>query len=226
MGAIHFPLSWRAPCGTPRIVILGGGFAGVYTALRLQRIWGHDRTVEVTLISRDNFFLMTPLLFEAGSGILEPRHAVNPIRPMFDSVRFIQAEVHSIDIEARRVRVSLEGQEPSEIAYDHLVLALGGITNTALVPGSEKALTFKTMGDAIFLRNHAIQRFERADAETDPAKRRAALTFVVVGAGFVGVELIGELTEFLPTISRLYPTVRKSELRFELIEAGPRCAGV
>jgi NADH dehydrogenase len=207
-----------------RIVILGGGFAGVYTALQLQHIWRHDRTVEVTLISRDNYFLMTPLLFEAGSGILEPRHAVNPIRPMFDTVRFIQAEVQSIDLDARRVNVKLEGQDPSQIAYDHLVLALGGITNTALVPGSEKALTFKTMGDAMFLRNHSIQRFERADAETDPAKRRAALTFVVVGAGFVGVELIGELTEFLPTISRLYPTVRKSELHFELIEAGPRVA--
>jgi NADH dehydrogenase len=207
-----------------RIVILGGGFAGVYTALHLQRIWGRDPAVQVTLVSRDNFFLMTPLLFEAGSGILEPRHAVNPIRPMFNAVRFVQADVQGIDIDARRVRVQLEGNDPSEVEYDHLVLALGGITNTALVPGSEHALTFKTLGDAIFLRNHSIQRFERADAQLDPAKRQAALTFVVVGAGFVGVELMGELTAFLPAIARLYPTVKTSELRFDLIEAGPRVA--
>jgi NADH:quinone reductase (non-electrogenic) len=207
-----------------RIVILGGGFAGVYTALQLQRIWKHESSVQVTLISRDNFFLMTPLLFEAGSGILEPRHAVNPIRPMFDSLRFIQADIQSVDLDAKRVHVQLEGHDPSEIEYDHVVFALGGITNTALVPGSEQALTFKTMGDAIFLRNHSIQRFERADAETDPAKRRKALTFVIIGAGFVGIELVGELTEFLPRIARLYPTVKESEIHFELIEAGPRVA--
>ncbi len=207
-----------------RILILGGGFAGVYTALNLERIWKRDRSVEVTLVSRDNFFLMTPLLFEAGSGILEPRHAVNPIRPMFDRVHFVEAEIQTIDLDARRVRVQLEGNDPSELEYDHLVLALGGITNTALVPGSEHALTFKTLGDAIFLRNHSIQRFERANPQAEAAKRRAALTFVVVGGGFVGIELVGELTEFLPNVARLYPNIHKSDLRFELIEAAPRIA--
>ncbi|HEX3357149.1 MAG TPA: NAD(P)/FAD-dependent oxidoreductase [Tepidisphaeraceae bacterium] len=207
-----------------RIVILGGGFAGVYTALHLQRIWRRDPAVQITLISRDNFFLMTPLLFEAGSGILEPRHAVNPIRPMFDSVRFIEADIESIDIEKKLIHVRLEGDQPDQIEYDHMVLALGGITNTALVPGSEHALTFKTLGDAIFLRNHSIQRFERADAQSDSAKKKAALTFVIIGAGFVGVELVGELTEFLSRVARLYPHVDESDLRFELIEAGPRIA--
>jgi NADH dehydrogenase len=207
-----------------RIVILGGGFAGVYTARHLQRIWKRDPSVQVTLVSRDNFFLMTPLLFEAGSGILEPRHAVNPIRPMFDSVRFVEAEVQGIDLEARRVRVHLEGNDPDDIDYDHLVLALGGITNTAVVQGSEHALTFKTLGDAIFLRNHAIQRCERANPQRDSVKKKAALTFIVVGAGFVGIELIGELTEFLPNVARLYPNIEPAELRFELIEAAPRIA--
>lgn len=205
-----------------RILILGGGFAGVYTAHHLQRIWGRDSSVQITLVSRDNFFVMTPLLFEAGSGILEPRHAVNPIRPMFTSVRFVQADVESIDIEARRVNVRIEGGTPEALEYDHVVLALGGITNTALVKGSEQALTFKTLGDAIFLRNHAIQRFERADAQKDPDKKRAAMTFVIVGGGFVGVELVGELTEFLPNVAKLYPNVSAKELRFELIEAMPR----
>ena len=205
-----------------RILILGGGFAGVYTAHHLQRIWGREASVQITLVSRDNFFVMTPLLFEAGSGILEPRHAVNPIRPMFTSVRFVQADIESIDIEARRVNVRIEGGTPEALEYDHVVLALGGITNTALVKGSEQALTFKTLGDAIFLRNHAIQRFERADAQKDPDKKRAAMTFVIVGGGFVGVELVGELTEFLPNVAKLYPNVSAKELRFELIEAMPR----
>src|SRR6478672_10117519 len=112
-----------------RMLILGGGFAGVYTARHLQRLWRRDPSVQITLVSRDNFFLMTPLLFEAGSGILEPRHAVNPIRPMFTSVRFVQADIESIDIEARRVNVRIEGGTPEALEYDHVVLALGGITN-------------------------------------------------------------------------------------------------
>jgi NADH dehydrogenase len=207
-----------------RIVILGGGFAGVHTARHLQRIWRSDPSVEVTLISRDNFFLLTPLLFEAGSGVLEPRHAVNPIRPMFKHVRFMQANVEGFDLEKRTVRVRLQHQDAHEVPYDHLVLALGGITNTSLVKGSEQALTFKTLGDAIFLRNHSIQRFERADAETDPERKRAALTFVIIGAGFVGVELVGELTEFLPNVAKHYPRVNADEIHVELIESGPRIA--
>ena len=209
-----------------RIVILGGGFGGLYTARNLERLLRRDRgDVKVTLVSRDNFFVMTPLLFEAGSGILEPRHAVNPIRTLFNKVHFVQAEIERVDLDAKKVFVRIEGGDPQEIAYDHLVIAVGGMTNTKIVPGSENAMTFKTMGDAIFLRNHAIQRFERADAAAnDPAKKRRALTFVVVGAGFVGVEITGELTEFLPNIARAYPNIRPEEVRYELIEAGPRVA--
>src|SRR5438093_11187568 len=113
-----------------RIVILGGGFAGVYTALHLQRIWGRDPSVQVTLISRDNFFVMTPLLFEAGSGILEPRHAVNPIRTLFRNrhVQFMQAEIEGIDLDAKKVRVRIEGGDLYDVGYDDLVIALGGRT--------------------------------------------------------------------------------------------------
>jgi NADH dehydrogenase len=209
-----------------RVVILGGGFGGLYTARSLQRLLRDTDDAAVTLISRDNFFVMTPLLFEAGSGILEPRHAVNPIRTLFRSkqVQFVQAEIKRIDLDGRKVWVRIEGGDLHEISYDHLVIALGGMTNTKLVPGSEHAMTFKTMGDAIFFRNHAIQRFERADVEPDPGKKRAALTFVVVGAGFVGVEIAGELTEFLPNIARAYRNISEREIRYELIEAGPRVA--
>src|SRR5438034_3498142 len=180
----------------PRIVILGGGFAGLYTALHLERILRRDEA-RITLVSRDNYFLMTPLLFEAGSGILEPRHAVNPIRTMFKRAQLVQAEIERIDLDARRVHVRIEGGDLQELAYDQLVIALGGVTNTSMIAGSESALTFKTLGDAIFLRNHVIQRFERAEVERDPAQKGKTLTFVFVGAGFVGVELVGEMTEFV-----------------------------
>lgn len=211
--------------GRKRILILGGGFGGVYTARHLEALWHGSSEVEIALVSRDNYFVMTPLLFEAGSGVLEPRHAVNPIRPLLGSVRFIEAEIKGVDLERRAVAVQPTATgEVYELEYDHLVLALGGVTNLQLVPGSEKALTFKTLGDAIFLRNQVIQLFELADVERDPARKQAQLTFIVVGAGLVGVELMGELTTFVRSVSRLYKHVDAREIRFEMIEAGPRIA--
>ena len=207
------------------ILILGGGFGGLYTAKNLERTLRADDKVEVTLVSRDNFFVMTPLLFEASSGILDPRHAVASIRTHLKRTHFVQAEIERIDLDAREVTVRVEVGDARAIKYDQLVIGLGGTTNTRLVPGAaEHVLTFKTMGDAIFVRNHCIQRFERADVETDPARKRAELTFIVIGAGFVGVELAGEMSEFLPNISRAYRNVSASEIRLILIEAGPRIA--
>jgi len=209
-----------------RIVILGGGFAGLYTTLNLQRLLKHSKygCIEITLVSRDNYFTMTPLLFEAGSGVLEPRHAVSPIRPLFhlEKAQFVEAEVLDVDLDRQVVHTTLVHREPLEVPYDHLVLALGGVTNTVIIPGSTEAMTFKTLADAIYLRNHAIERFEQADVEKDEARKRALLTFVIIGAGLVGVELQGELHEFLHHVRRNYLNVPESLLRFELIEAGPR----
>jgi NADH dehydrogenase len=205
-----------------RVIILGGGFAGVYTALSLQTIWKRDPAIEIILISRTNYFLMTPLLFEAASGVLEPRHSVNPIRPLFSSARFIQGEVEQVDVNQRSLRIRLAQDESQELTYDHLVFALGGVTNTRLIPGSQHAMTFKTLADAIFLRNHTIQRFERADVESDPAKQREQLSFVVVGGGLVGVELMGELTDFVYHVARVYRRIDPKLIRFDLIESGPR----
>jgi NADH dehydrogenase len=207
------------------ILILGGGFGGVYTALHLERLLRKQpkqRPVRVTLVSRDNYFLMTPLLFEAGSGVLEPRHSVNPIRPLLKSTRFVEGEVERVDLDRRVVVARHEsGFEPFELSFDHLVLALGGITNRAIIPGSELAIPFKTLADGIFLRNHVIDLFERAEIEPDEAKRRELLTFVVIGAGLVGVELMGELTEFVPTLKRSYPGIKREEIAYHLVEAGP-----
>lgn len=208
-----------------RVLILGGGFGGVYTARHLERLWRGAGPIEITLVNRDNYFVMTPLLFEAGSGVLEPRHAVNPIRPLLATTRFVEAEVQRVDMERKCVSVQPPGTaEVYELGFDHLVIALGGITNTSLVPGSESAQTFKTLGDAIYLRNHVIQQFEKADIEPDPQRKQAQLTFVIVGAGLVGLELMGELTTFVAGVAKLYKHVNYNEIRFEMIEAGPRIA--
>src|SRR5260370_22992095 len=188
------------------IVILGGGFGGLYTARRLNGRLGGGSDAEVILVSRHNYFLMTPLLFEAGSGVLEPRHAVSPIRKLFRRrgtvARFVQAEVQRVDFERKVVIADPPGGgDLYEIPYAHLVIALGGVTNTSIIPGSQRAMTFKVLADAIFLRNYAIELFERADVEKDVLRKRELLTFVIVGAGLVRVELVGELTEFLKNLT-------------------------
>src|SRR3954447_12025137 len=214
----------RPGAGQPprtRIVILGGGFGGVTTARHLERLCKRRRDVEIILLSRDNFVLMTPLLFEVCSGALDARHWSLPIRAFLRTTRFVEAAVQGVDLERRVVHLS-SGGEPDELSYDQLVLALGGMTNRRMIPGSEHAFTFKTLADALLLRNHVIERFERADLETDPARKRRQLTFVVIGGGLVGVELFGELTAFADGIAPLYKHVNRDEVRFILLEGGGR----
>jgi NADH dehydrogenase len=206
---------------TQRIVIVGGGFAGVPAARKLERLLRTWPKVEIVLVSRANFFVITPLLFEACSGTLELRHCAQPIRPALGRTRFIEATVSSIDAARQVVHVSAEGTE-SELSYDHLIVALGSSTNLKIIPGSESAFTFKTMADALVLRNHFIEQLERADAATDSALRRRCLTFVVIGGGLVGVELLGELTAFADNVLRYYPRIKRDEMRFHLFEASPR----
>jgi NADH dehydrogenase len=205
-----------------RIVILGGGFGGVTTARHLERRLRHKADVEITLVSRENFFVLTPLLFEACSGRLELRHCAQPIRAALPRTRFIEASVDHVDVERQTVRaVSLEGAS-YDLPYDHLVVALGASTNERLISGSSNAFTFKTMADALVLRNHVIEQFERADATSQATTRRGCLTMVVIGGGLVGVELLGELTAFVDDVLRFYPRIRRDEIRFQLFEAGPR----
>lgn len=204
------------------IVVLGGGFGGVYTARHLEKLAKGRRDIRITLISRDNYFLMTPLLFEAGSGILEPRHAVNPIRPLFRHVQFVEAEITGVDFDSKQVKAKLSNDQEYAVNFDDLVIALGSTTNTALVKGSENARPFKTMADAIGVRNHIIDCFERADVELDPDRRRSLMTFVIVGGGLVGVELIGEFTEFVANVHKHYRNVPTDAPQFILLDGGPR----
>jgi NADH:ubiquinone reductase (H+-translocating) len=205
-----------------RIVVLGGGFGGVAATRQLERLCGGLHGVEITLVSRDNFFVLTPLLFEACSGTLELRHCAQPIRPALRQSRFVEATVESVDVDRRVVHAVAAEGSAYDLPYDHLVVALGATTNMALIPGSTSAFTFKTMADALVLRNHLIERFERADATSDPELRRRYLTVVVIGGGLVGVELLGELTAFADDVLRYYPRLRREEVRFHLFEAGKR----
>jgi NADH dehydrogenase len=149
------------------IIILGGGFAGVYTALGLERRFSRDEDVEITLISEDNFMLFTPMLPEVPSSSIEAKHIVSPLRAFFRKVKFQNKEVHSIDLESRAVVAShCSACELSKLRFDHLVLALGSKTNFHGIPGvAEHALSMKTLGDAMMLRNHIIDVFEHADLQ-------------------------------------------------------------
>src|SRR5262245_6692445 len=205
-----------------RIVVLGGGFGGVTAVRHLERIMGRHTAFEITLVSRENFFVLTPLLFEACSGRLELRHCAQPIRAAVQHARFIEATVESVDVKRQLVRAVAPDGGVCDLPYDHLVVALGASTNDGLIPGSSNALTFKTMADALVLRNHLIECFERADAAADEAQRRGCLTVAVIGGGLVGTELVGELTAFADDVLRFYPRIHRKEVRFYLFEAGPR----
>ena len=202
-----------------RIVILGGGFGGVATARHLERRCKGRHDVEIILVSRDNFILMTPLLFEVCSGALDARNCSFPIRAFLRRTRFVEAAVRGIDLERRVVQLAAES-ESQELSYDQLVIALGGMTNRKMIPGSEHAFSFKTLADALLLRNHIIERFERADVETDVARKRQQLTFIIIGGGLVGVELFGELTAFVRAIEPLYKQVNRDDVRFVLLQGG------
>ena len=206
-----------------RIVILGSGFAGAYCAQKLESaLRGLD--AEVVLIDQRNYFIFFPLLVEAGTGSLEPRHAVVSIRAFLKDGNFRMGSVVSIDTAAQSVAYKLVGEERVDsLAYDHLVLALGSVTNLPPVPGlREFAFEIKNIGDAITLRDRAIQMLELADATTDPAERKAMLHFVVVGANFTGVEVAGEYLEFLAAASKLYRNVDRKDCQITLVERGDR----
>jgi NADH:ubiquinone reductase (H+-translocating) len=204
-----------------QIVVLGGGFGGFTAARHLERVTRAD--VEITLVSRENFFVLTPLLFEACSGRMELRHCAQPIRSGLRRARFVEGTVDGVDVEGRLVHAVAADGSTYSLPYDHLVVALGASTNETLIPGSTNALTFKTMADALVLRNHVIEQFELADAASDPTTRSGCLTVAIIGGGLVGVELLGELTAFADDVLRFYPRIHREEVRFfQLFEAGSR----
>ena len=204
-----------------RIVILGAGFGGLFTALELDRRLRKETGLEIRLLDARNFHLFSPMLHEVTSGIIEPRHVVWPIRALSGKTRltFETREVQSIDLGNRRVLT-----DHGDVGYDVLVIALGSVTNYFGVSGAEeKAFTFKTLKDAVRLKNHILEMFERAVLERDPDLRRRLLTFVLVGAGCTGVELATEIDDLArKTLARHYPSLDVRDVRVVLAEATGR----
>lgn len=207
-----------------RIVIVGGGFAGLSTALELEHAFAHDDRVEITLVNRDNFLLFTPMLAEVLSGSIEAHHIVSPLRAFLRKVRFRDSEVAAIDHERKAVTAShCPRCMPYELTYDHLVLAPGSRTHFFGLPGvAEHAFSMKTLADALALRNHVIDILEHADIEQNPEVRRPLCTIVVAGGGFAGVETLAELHDFARRAGRFYPHICPEELQMVLVHPGAR----
>jgi NADH dehydrogenase len=202
-----------------RIVILGGGFAGAYCAQALERTL-RGLKAEVVLIDRHNYFVFSPLLIEAGTGGLEPRHAVVPMRAFLEAADYRMAEVRGVNLDEKVVMYQLqEGESVERIGYDHLVIALGSVTRLPDVPGlSEHGWEMKSLADAVALRDRAISMLELAEATSDPQKRREMLHFVVVGGSLTGVEVAGEFDGFLRHAARQYRHVGQETCAITLIE--------
>ena len=204
------------------VVILGGGFAGLSAAMYLDKTLARRGDLEVTLISRENFVLFTPMLHEVAAGDLSPGDIVNPIRRILRHVKFVEAEVQAVDLSARRVRcVGGIAKLELEFEFDHLLLTLGSETNFFGLPGvSEWAVTMKSLFDAAMLRNRVLALLEEATLEKDPVRRRQLLTFVTAGGGFAGAETTGAINDFVREIVRYYPSLNEELIRVVVIHPG------
>jgi NADH dehydrogenase len=196
-------------------LVIGGGFAGGYVA----RLLGKRGA---TIVSPENFMLYTPLLPEAASGTLEPRHVVVPLRVMCPHAELLLGRATGLDVAGRRAHVETD-EGVLSLGYENVVVALGAISRTLPIPGlADHALGFKTLADAIYLRNHVLRRLEAAVAAPSEGQRRRELTFVFVGAGYAGVEALAELSDLVRDALRYYPTLRDEPQHWVLVDAAPK----
>jgi NADH dehydrogenase len=213
-----------------RIVVLGGGFGGSYLAKELtRRKYGLD--AEVVVIDRNNYFIFSPLLVEAGCGSIEPRHCTVPIREFAPKAELLMAEVSGLDLERKRVHFQLVGDDQCRsIAWDHLVVALGSVTRVLpdhIVSGvREHAFFMKHMSDAVAIRDRAVELLELANAIDDPEERRRLLHIVVVGGNVTGIEVVGELEVFVREASSQYRNITPEDITFSVYELNDRLLAV
>ncbi|MET8608990.1 NAD(P)/FAD-dependent oxidoreductase [Streptomyces misionensis] len=214
-----------------RILVVGGGYVGMYTALRLQRKLKAELRrgeAEITVVTPDPYMTYQPFLPEAAAGSISPRHVVVPLRRVLDRCRIVVGEAVSIDHAVRTAAVTTlatadEGRAAELFDYDELVLAPGSVSRTLPIPGlAEHGIGFKTVEEAIALRNHVIEQMDIASSTRDPAVRDAALTFVFVGGGYAGVEALGELEDMARYAARYYHNVRAEDMKWILVEATDR----
>ena len=204
------------------VVVAGGGFGGLYAALRLERKLPRH-SARITVVADENFLLYTPLLPGAAAGSLEPRHVVVPLREELSWAQTRLASVTGADPAARELMLATAAGTEEVLRYDHLIVALGSVSRVLAVPGlAEHAIGFKTLSEAIALRNRAIQHLEIAESLDDPEERRSYLTFVFVGAGYAGLEGIAELQDFVADLLDRYPRCRLDGTRWLLVEAQDR----
>jgi NADH dehydrogenase len=205
-----------------KVYILGGGFGGLYTAMELEERLPVDPNVEITLVNRDNFFLFTPMLHEVAASDLDLTTIVNPLRKVLRNVQLFAGEVEHIDLPNSQLTLTHGFKQHSHIVpYDRLILAVGSITNFYNLPGlADRALTMKSLGDAVALRNRLIAHLEEADTDCARDEREPLLTFVVAGGGFAGVETIATVNDFLRQALPLYRNLHRSNLRLVLVHSG------
>lgn len=200
-----------------RILILGGGYVGLYTALALRRKAG--RKTKIIVVDRRAYMTYQPFLPEAAAGSIEPRHAVVPLRRHLEGVRVIQGKITGIDSADKRVHVTSDVGDDKSIQYDELVLALGSVARTLPIPGlKEFGIGFKYVEEAIGLRNRVLGRLARAASTDNPDLRRRLLTFVFVGGGFAGVEAFGEIEDMAKAALRDFSDLKPADLRFVMVE--------
>ena len=211
--ALHHPV---------RIVIVGGGYVGMYTALGLQKKLGPG-SAEITVIDPQSNMTYQPFLPEAAAGSVEPRHVVVPLRKVLHKCNVVTGAVTKITNAARNVTVQPAEGEPYELEYDMLVVCPGSISRILPIPGlAEVGIGFKTIGEAIYLRNHVLSRLDLAASTSDPEQRTRSLTFAFVGGGYAGVEAMAELQDMAQYGLRYIPNIEPSEMRWVLIEAASR----
>lgn len=210
------------PRKVPRIVILGGGYVGFYTALRLRRRLG-KREAAIVVVDPRSYMTYQPFLPEAAAGSLEPRHVVVSHRRELEGVDVLTGRVTEIRHAERRLGVAPVEGEPYEITYDHLVVALGSVARTLPIPGlAEQAMGFKQVEEAIALRNHVLTKLDIAASTWDAELRRKLLTFTFVGGGFAGIEAIAEVEDMARDALRFYDGISAEDLRFVMIEGSAR----
>lgn len=203
-----------------RVLVVGAGFVGLYAALRLERTLPG---AEIVVVNPENFMQYQPFLPEAAAGLIEPRHLVVPLRQVLRRSSLIAGEVERIDHPSRTAVVRNDAGETSEVGYDHVVVAAGSRSRVLPVPGlAEHGVGFKTVAEAIHLRNAVLSRLELAAQSRDPLRRRAALTFVFVGGGYAGVEALAELEDMARDALRYYPSIDRAEMRWVLVDAAAR----
>lgn len=205
-----------------RIVIVGGGFAGIETAIHLEQLFGADASVSITLISETNALLFTPMLAEVAGGSLEATHISSPLRTTLRRTRVIHGRVEYINAQQKQLTLSSKtsASQYYTLPFNHLVLAVGSVSNYLGLKGiAEYAFDFKTLVDAIHIRAHVIDVLERAHLQTDPAQRQALMTFVIAGAGFAGAEVAGALNDFVRGALPYYPDIPPEEVKIIVVHS-------